>query len=726
MHPINLILALSLIILLSGGFPARLPAQPVRFFSETLATDPGWITSADWAFGQPTGGGGCHTPPDGCEGVWGYPDPDSGYTGDNVYGYNLEGDYPNNIDQTYYLTTTGIDTRGYRSVNLKFRRWLNVERREHDLACLEVSSDGLNWQQIWSNPLESPVIDSEWVLAEYPISQVADHQQEVRIRWGLGPTDDHYAASGWNIDDIELWGIAFVPGTPTPTPAPTASPSPSLVPTISPTPSVSPTSTPIPTVSATPSVSPSSTPIPTPTPPPTATPTPSVTPTMVPTASPVPSPTPGEPVRIYSFHLDSDPSWTTESAWAFGPPRGGGETSGFYPNPTYAHSGYYVYGFNLSGGYGSRMPPCTLTTNPIDCSDLVKTRLVFFRWLNIERSGLDRAEVQVSPNGTNWSTVWENPAGDWVRDSSWTRREYDISSIADREGAVYIRWVMGPTDEFVNASGWNIDDIEIWGVPANPTPFPTSTAVPTPRSPFPRLDYNGDGTSDIAIFRPAAGLWSVRGVTRAYFGTGSDIPVPGDYNGDGTAEIAVFRESSGLWGVLGVTRAYFGGIGDLPRPAQWRWDGRTDFALFRPATGLWAIRGISRFYFGSAIDQPVEGYYAGPEASAGIFRPETGLWAIRGVTRFYFGARDNQPVPGDYDGLGRWQPAIYRPATGLWAIRGVTRYYFGADGDLPVPGEYGGRPLDRIALFRPATGLWAIRNTTRAYFGASGDRPVSR
>lgn len=447
---------------------------------------------------------------------------------------------------------------------------------------------------------------------------------------------------------------------------------------------------------------------------------------MVPTASPVPSPTPGEPVRIYSFHLDSDPGWTTESAWAFGRPRGGGEISGFYPNPTYANSGYYVYSFNLSGGYSSQMPPYTLTTNPINCSELVKTRLVFFRWLNIERRDLDRAEVRVSRNGLNWSTVWENPAGDWVRESSWTRREYDISSIADRESAVYIRWVMGPTDEFVNASGWNIDDIEIWGVPSGPTPFPTLTPVPTPRSPFPRLDYNGDGTSDIAVFRPAAGLWAIRMVTRAYFGIGSDIPVPGDYDGDGTAEIAIFRESSGLWGIRGVTRAYFGGIGDRPRPAEWRWDGNTDIALYRPASGLWAIRGISRFYFGSVIDQPAEGYYAGPEAIAGIFRPESGLWAVRGVTRFYFGGRDDQPVPGDYDGLGRWQPALFRPATGLWAIRGVTRHYFGANGDLPVPGEYGGQPLDRIALFRSAAGLWAVKNTTRVYFGTSGDQPVSR
>lgn len=46
-------------------------------------------------------------------------------------------------------------------------------------------------------------------------------------------------------------------------------------------------------------------------------------------------------------------------------------------------------------------------------------------------------------------------------------------------------------------------------------------------------DYNGDGTSDIAVFRKDSGLWAVRGITRAYFGGSADSPVPGDYDGDG-------------------------------------------------------------------------------------------------------------------------------------------------------------------------------------------------
>jgi len=77
-------------------------------------------------------------------------------------------------------------------------------------------------------------------------------------------------------------------------------------------------------------------------------------------------------------------------------------------------------------------------------------------------------------------------------------------------------------------------------------------------------DFNGDGTNDVGIFRPSAGLWSIQNVTRTVLGSTGDEPVPGDYNADGKAEIAVFRPSTGLWSVQNVTRAYLGSAGDAP------------------------------------------------------------------------------------------------------------------------------------------------------------------
>ncbi len=118
-------------------------------------------------------------------------------------------------------------------------------------------------------------------------------------------------------------------------------------------------------------------------------------------------------------------------------------------------------------------------------------------------------------------------------------------------------------------------------------------------------DFSGDGTGDLAIFRPGSGLWAVRGTTRIYFGGNGDIPVPGDYDGSGSAAAGIYRPSSGLWAIRGVTRAYFGGAGDEPMPGDYTGDGIADIAIFRESSGLWAVKGGTRVYFGSSGDNPI-------------------------------------------------------------------------------------------------------------------------
>ncbi len=248
-------------------------------------------------------------------------------------------------------------------------------------------------------------------------------------------------------------------------------------------------------------------------------------------------------------------------------------------------------------------------------------------------------------------------------------------------------------------------------------------------------DYDGDGRTDIAVFRPASGLWAVRGLGRTYFGQAGDIPVSGDYNGDGRADVSIFRPSSGLWAVKGATRLYFGGSDDTPVPADYDGDGRCDVAVFGQQSGRWMVRGITSVYYGTPHDRPVPGDYTGDGSTdIAIFRPASGLWAVRGITRCYFGAGGDIPAPGVFKWYGvsrstgpfRDRVAVFRPLTGLWAIKGVSRFYFGSAGDSPVIGDFDGNALDDIAIFRPVSGLWAIRENSREYFGTSGDIPVAR
>ncbi len=287
-----------------------------------------------------------------------------------------------------------------------------------------------------------------------------------------------------------------------------------------------------------------------------------------------------------------------------------------------------------------------------------------------------------------------------------------------------------------NDSPYNQGYVEDWSfkicVPLVITPTPTvSPPTPTPIAPSLLVlqsgDYDGDGTSDIGVFRPSSGLWSVRGVGTSFFGRTGDIPASGDYSGDGMADITIFRPSSGLWAVHGVTRVYFGRSGDPPVPADYTGDGFADIGIFRPSTGLWAVRGLPRVYFGTSGDIPVPGDYTGDGfAGPAVFRPSTGLWAARGVTRVYFGGPGDLPLARDFSGDGTTDIGIFRPSTGLWAIRGLTRFHFGVAGDYPVAADFRGDWIDYPGIFRRTSGLWAIRGVTRVYYGQPGDIPVAR
>lgn len=178
---------------------AAFSVEPARqlFYDEDMSSDPLWSLGTSWAYGQPTGAG---------QDTHGNPDPLTGYTGNNVIGYRLDGDYEGSIGATRWATTTVINCSSYMSVQLQFQRWLGVEAPSYDHAYIEVSNNGTDWSSVWANT--ALVDDGAWTLCQYDISATADNQATVYIRWGLGTTDVDWNYCGWNIDDVQLWGMA--------------------------------------------------------------------------------------------------------------------------------------------------------------------------------------------------------------------------------------------------------------------------------------------------------------------------------------------------------------------------------------------------------------------------------------------------------------------------------------------------------------------------------------
>jgi hypothetical protein len=262
-------------------------------------------------------------------------------------------------------------------------------------------------------------------------------------------------------------------------------------------------------------------------------------------------------------------------------------------------------------------------------------------------------------------------------------------------------------------------------------------------------DFDGDGKTDITVYRPATAVWyssrSTGGSTILNWGSSGDVPASGDFDCDGKTDFAVFRPNPGNWYIQkstgGSTILNWGANGDVPMPADYDGDGKDDIAVYRPSTGVWYVSrssgGTTIINWGSSGDLPASGDFDGDgKADFAVFRPSTGIWYISrssgGTTILNWGASGDVPKGGDYDGDGKDDIAVYRPSTGVWYVSrssgGTTIINWGSSGDVPTAGDFDGDGKTGFAVFRPSTGVWYISRsgggTTVLNWGANGDTPI--
>jgi hypothetical protein len=181
--------------------PPPPPPEPETIYFDDFSENQGWSFEGQWERGTAQSGGG----------EYGNPDPGTDHTDtvDNyLLGYNIGGDYENNLNTTYWVTSPSYDLSDWENVRFDFWRYLGLEQDQYDNGYIDVWN-GSSWINIWNN--STTITDAEWIYETYDVSVYADGNNDFKVRFGIGTSDSAWRYCGWNIDDLKLLGDSILP-----------------------------------------------------------------------------------------------------------------------------------------------------------------------------------------------------------------------------------------------------------------------------------------------------------------------------------------------------------------------------------------------------------------------------------------------------------------------------------------------------------------------------------
>ena len=352
---------------------------------------------------------------------------------------------------------------------------------------------------------------------------------------------------------------------------------------------------------------------------------------------------------------------------------------------------------------------------------------------------------------TNYGTgdTFDAPAPAPPYDSPATGGASTLASVFGTNGAAMNgTWKLYVVDDSSSDNG----SIAGWKLTFEPNDFTCAVCRLCPGLSA-RADFDGDGRTDISVFRPSEGNWylnrSVNGFAVLKWGVGGDDLTPGDFDGDNKADFAVFRPNDDgaqpdFYVLNSSTLTYsaysWGVTGDIPAVEDYDGDGKSDLTIFRPTNHAFYVLkssdGSLLNYAGIPGGIPTAGDFDGDgkgdfatyETNGWYLAPSNINYAAFSFTRW--GTAGDKPVQADYDGDGKDDFAVFRPSDRTWYVRGSNGFpiiiQFGISSDIPAPGDYDGDGRTDIAVYRDGT--WYVNRSTAGIlitqFGLTGDVPI--